>query len=493
MAQSVMKWGKVVACYDDWPVSDAAFLRPNSNAATYVTNIVNWFKGGRGGRFLALTDNVCFQGSHFPAAVQSNGGTLERTTTVPSDFSVYDGIFLCYMAVDNNRLLDYVNAGGCVYIAGGTASDGTSWDSLLGHFGMSLSNSIDGFVGDAAVASSDHPVMRGVSRLYFVNGSPLSLAPSKPSWALGPGVWGNKVVVAAADVNLVTETWNDGVIEITHQYRSAIRKNYIIPGGTVTIKNLTTQVSLTNVKVSIDADNANDNLHWAVWTCNGAGQGMRYRNIPVAAVLAPGQSASQSYFYTTTPIGDLTPGQLSVGIHIMPQYTVAYQKDSPVGSIPVQASGSAAADGAVQVYDRPIEDVDGLIRIAGFQYVPTVAETSDARMIGGPEMTFQATILFAAKQLSLSVAVEPSEDSVYWDASSCDPSGNDAYPPPWQPPAARLTAANRTGTFSYQYNLEANVDASMKEDFTINLHLLPQIIVNYLAVDAFTTTVQAND
>ncbi|WP_437550873.1 hypothetical protein WME97_08060 [Sorangium sp. So ce367] len=425
-----------------------------------------------------------------------NGGTLEWVASVPGDLpdflAKYDAVFLSRTPVDNAALLDYVNGGGCVYIgAGASAGEPSIWNTFLSHFGIVLNDGSSQTTDILKLEPSVHPLMQGVAALYFDKPSNIGLTKgADPSRIVGAWTPSDQPMIIAADAGMKTQTWTDGVIEVTHHYRNAIQKNYIISGESVTIKNVTTTLDLTDVKLSLDVVIANDDSDWAAWTCDAGGNGKRYRNILLSNTLAPGQSVSEAYFYTTTPTGDYVAGPLSVDIHVMPEYMIKYDKDKSVGAIPVQASATAASDDKPQIYGEPIVDVDKTVQITDFSYVPTLAETSDTRMISG---SFTVTALFGAKQMSISVGVEPTADDAYWDASSCDPSGNDAHPPPWYPPSSNLTMTEKSTTFPYQYNLEANIDPLVKEGFTINLHILPKIVVNYLGEYAFTSSVQAND
>jgi hypothetical protein len=497
MAQQQQKWGKIVAVYDDWTVSDTAFEQPNSDAATWVTNIINWFHGGRGGNFLVATNNICFQGSSLPATVRNNGGTFTRGTSLPADLSQYDGIFICSMPLDNTTLLNYVNAGGCVYVAGGTSNDGSTWSSFLGQFGMSFANSADSWAGNAAITPTNpvHPVLQGVRTLYFANGTQLSVTTNPPAGTHVAGLWGSKNAVAICDVGLQTDTWSDGVIQITHTYRKSIRENFIITGGTVTIKNLTTQLTVSNLALSLDVDIADDNMNWAAYTCDAAGNSKKFRMVPLSSALAPGQSVTTTYNYTTAPRGDLVPAPtMAVNVNVMPQYSITYDRSRPVGTISASASATARQDAAITTYPNAIADVDNIIQISALKYVPTIAETnldsSGTRMIGGAATTFTATLLVPIKQATISVAVYPEDNCATWDTTSCDPSGNDVETG-YLPPAQQVTLDQRSAQFSYQYNLEAWNSPPVPQDFTFFLHLLPQIHVSYLGQAAFTSRVQA--
>ncbi|MEZ4312476.1 MAG: hypothetical protein R3F14_30990 [Polyangiaceae bacterium] len=501
MTQAAQQWGKVVVCFDDWAMSNDGFSQ--ADGSRYASNVLDYFHPGPGGRFFARTNYegvnqpVAFASS-FRGVVVGRGAALDMADTLPADLSVYDALFLCGAEASAPALTAYVQQGGCVYIAGGSGgNDASLWNAFLSQFGIVMAPGVSPATGSLAIHSTGeplvrpgHPLLEGVSSLLFLGGTQINLASGSPSSTVVAGTFGSQIAVVAADAGLQTDVWEDGAIRVTHRYRKNIRENLVINGGTVTVENMTTQLPLGNVKLSIDTDNANQNPNWSAWTCDSAGTYKKYKNMPLSASLAPGQSVTLPYSYTTSPTGNVVPGALNVDIHIMPQYDIHYSKDRPVGAVRAMASSTATADGPIQTA-QPFTDVDGLIRISDFKYVSTVAETADTRMIGGASTTLNVAMLFRAKQMSVSIGVEPEEDSSFWDADSCDASGNDVHPPPWYPPTATLTQAQPSASFSYQYNLEANVSASQKENFAITLYALPRIHVFYTAVDSFTSTASA--
>lgn len=89
----------------------------------------------------------------------------------------FDGIFVTAdMAADNQVLIDYVKAGGNVYLCAGTLADGPKeadrWTTFLNAFGLKFAGAYDGIVGNQTVNSS-HPLFAGVKALYQAGGNPI--------------------------------------------------------------------------------------------------------------------------------------------------------------------------------------------------------------------------------------------------------------------------------------------------------------------------------
>ena len=87
----------------------------------------------------------------------------------------YDAIYLAGDAADNLVLIDYVNAGGNVYLAGGTGDGGAGpeaarWNLLLNTFGLNFGNSYNDVFGTYAMTSV-HPLFVGMSGLYYNKGN----------------------------------------------------------------------------------------------------------------------------------------------------------------------------------------------------------------------------------------------------------------------------------------------------------------------------------
>ena len=170
--------GRIVLANDEWTLSNRGFST-SPDAGTFATNVADWFTGGTTGNFLAYTNNFGFTESQLSNAMTSAGHAWTVSTAVSFDLTTllnYDGIFLGGYAADNSVLTAYVNAGGNVYLAGGTATLGTAaqeaatWNPFLNNFGLGYGDPWNGVSGDIFI-SSLHPIFNNVESLYQNNGN----------------------------------------------------------------------------------------------------------------------------------------------------------------------------------------------------------------------------------------------------------------------------------------------------------------------------------
>ncbi|GBF80783.1 PEP-CTERM sorting domain-containing protein [Aphanothece sacrum] len=118
------------------------------------------------------------------------GHTWTTGTSITFDvatLSTYDGIFLgTPPSVDQNVLINYVNAGGNVYLmagtgVGGAVGEAANWNTFLNAFGLQFASTYNLIIGNQTI-SSTHPIFHGVSSLYQNNGNSitdLSLSPAQ--------------------------------------------------------------------------------------------------------------------------------------------------------------------------------------------------------------------------------------------------------------------------------------------------------------------------
>jgi len=236
--------GRIVVAHDDLVLADTGFHEP-SDPAIFARNVAAWFTGGRAGRFLAFSDNQGLTGNALISAMVSAGHTWVVSTSTPltlTNLLTFDGIFLCGHPVASDDLLNYVNAGGNVYLAGvGVASDDMSkWNQFLQQFGLEFSDIGTG-VADFSVAST-HPMFEGVDHLYGVNGTALvDLQPSNPRNRVlvsnsGMGlfaVWEPKETRLRIRVSQVELSWDSETnINYMVEYRSSLTGGSWLPLGT---------------------------------------------------------------------------------------------------------------------------------------------------------------------------------------------------------------------------------------------------------------------
>jgi hypothetical protein len=177
-----VKLGKIVVNNDELTLSDYGFTSA-PDTATFAINIAKWFTGGRStGKFHAYFTNVAFTGSTFAQTLTKAGYTWTVSTNIKLDLPTlltYDGIFVGGNAADNQVLIDYVKAGGNVYLCGGVGLSGgaqaeaNGWNTFLNAFGLKFQDVYNGIYGNQTINSS-HPIFTGVKLLYQNSGSSIT-------------------------------------------------------------------------------------------------------------------------------------------------------------------------------------------------------------------------------------------------------------------------------------------------------------------------------
>jgi hypothetical protein len=171
--------GRIVLTNDEWTLSNFGFLISAENdPGRFATNVAGWFTGGVG-RLHAYSNNFGLVDTLLRDTM-AGAGHAWTTGTVGFDFTLanlltYDGIFLAADAADNGVLIQYVEAGGNVYLAGGTGEGGAvdeaaRWQAFLNHFGLGYGTFYNGVEGNIAITSA-HPIFAGVDHLYQNNGN----------------------------------------------------------------------------------------------------------------------------------------------------------------------------------------------------------------------------------------------------------------------------------------------------------------------------------
>jgi hypothetical protein len=175
---------KIFVNADEWTLTDTGFSTA-PGAAQYVKNLANWFTGGKPGKFLAYSSNFGLAGNALKNTMLGAGHQWTVSTSLPFTLATlkqYDGVFLCGDAVDQQVLIQYVQAGGNVYIAAGTGWGGAvqeagNWNVFLNTFGLGFAPYYNGVGGVFTTPASAHPVFVGVGGLYVNNGNNVLLAP----------------------------------------------------------------------------------------------------------------------------------------------------------------------------------------------------------------------------------------------------------------------------------------------------------------------------
>ena len=173
--------GMIVVNHDEWTLSNTGFSQ-SSDAGIFADNVAQFFTGGGVGNFHAYSTNFGLTQSSLTTAL-GNAGHTYSTGTAPSfdvgSLLAFDAIFVAGPAAGLNALtlVDYVNAGGNVYLAGGTgvfgsgAAEANFWNQFLNPFGMAFQTKFNGLGGNFDVSSAPHEIFNNVSTLFENNGN----------------------------------------------------------------------------------------------------------------------------------------------------------------------------------------------------------------------------------------------------------------------------------------------------------------------------------
>lgn len=175
--------GKIVLANDEWTLSNSGYTALN-DPGRFAQNVTSWFNNGTAGNYLVYSNNFGLTESYLAASMASVGNAWWTVDPLVAELtmeavSLFDGVFLAgdWNSVNKQVLIDYVNAGGNVYLAGGTAdpswdpsAEATSWNEFLNAFGLSFAPTYNNVMGDIAI-SSGHAIFAGVDHLYQNNGN----------------------------------------------------------------------------------------------------------------------------------------------------------------------------------------------------------------------------------------------------------------------------------------------------------------------------------
>ena len=169
---------KIVLANDEWTFSNAYWGVAATDPGVFATNVASWFTGGSTGSFLAYSSNFGLTGSCLNNAMTAAGHTWTVSTSVSFDLATlnsYDGVFLAGNVANNSVLIDYVNNGGNVYLAGGTGWGGSvaeaaRWNTFLNNYNLEFGTIYNGVKGILSINNS-HPIMTNVDSLYQNNGN----------------------------------------------------------------------------------------------------------------------------------------------------------------------------------------------------------------------------------------------------------------------------------------------------------------------------------
>ncbi len=173
-AAVVVRCRHLFVANDDWTLSNTGFTNASPSTANYARNLANWFTGNVHGNFLVHSNNFGLTGSTLAATMTGAGHCWYPYTgpLSPAQMMAYDGVFIGgdEYTISVPDVLAYYQAGGNVYVLGGTAGT-AAFNPLLQACGLQFGSSFNTIAGNVAI-SSTHPVLSpGVTALYQANGS----------------------------------------------------------------------------------------------------------------------------------------------------------------------------------------------------------------------------------------------------------------------------------------------------------------------------------
>jgi len=176
--------GYLVVNNDEWTFSNAGFAN-SPDASVFINNVTNLFTGDQPGNFLAYSQNFGLTVSSLANAVTGAGHTWTVSTAGPftsAALGAYDVVFLAGtvggLYPNQQVIIDYLQAGGNVYIGAGTGNGGAAveanaWNQVLATAGLVFQGNYNFQSGNIA-PNGPHPLLAGVSSLYFDHGNSVS-------------------------------------------------------------------------------------------------------------------------------------------------------------------------------------------------------------------------------------------------------------------------------------------------------------------------------
>ncbi len=173
--------GYIVLNNDEWTFSGSGYANAPT-ADVFINNITNLFTGDQPGDFLAYSTNFGLTGTQLRTSVESAGHTWTVSTAVPftaASLAAYDAVFFAGPVgsgyPDQSVIEAYLLGGGNVYIGAGTgslgpAAEAAGWNDVLALTGLRFRSYYNG-IGGTIPPVGPHPLLAGVSSLYFSNGN----------------------------------------------------------------------------------------------------------------------------------------------------------------------------------------------------------------------------------------------------------------------------------------------------------------------------------
>lgn len=176
------QFGRVVVAHD---VNTLSTSLAGTQESRFAVNVANFLTETHATRNLLLfessaTDHLRDYATVVVQALQSAGFAVTVTTNYATAYQGYDAVFVGIKypgntGLANVPLVDYVLAGGGVYLFGGVddnaANEAAVWNAFLGTWGLSFGSPYNPLV--TVPITSQHPLFAGVNTLKCGIGSPI--------------------------------------------------------------------------------------------------------------------------------------------------------------------------------------------------------------------------------------------------------------------------------------------------------------------------------
>jgi hypothetical protein len=185
---SMAQANRIVVNNDEWTFAESSYLGAGSgytggnDGGRFAINVADWLTEGSAGKnVLNLSISFGLNNTTFAHTLTAAGYTYTNSagsSQTLASLLAYDAIFVGQNGYDNAMLADYVNAGGNVYLMGGTGyGDEPAWDPFLNAFGLDFGpgyNALGSPYSPSSMSipvSGPHAILAGIDHLQMGNGN----------------------------------------------------------------------------------------------------------------------------------------------------------------------------------------------------------------------------------------------------------------------------------------------------------------------------------
>jgi hypothetical protein len=165
-----------------------------SQEAAFAVNVANFLTAGQPTKSLLLFESNPGDGTRDFApgvlsALASAGFPVTVTPNYTTPFTSFDALFIAQDFptvgfLNNTDLINYVNGGGGLYLAGGVgpspAVEAAGWSTFLNNYGLAFESTTYNGINNVAITSA-HPIFAGITALGSGNGQSISDLGTNPN------------------------------------------------------------------------------------------------------------------------------------------------------------------------------------------------------------------------------------------------------------------------------------------------------------------------